>query len=118
MYKRIAFVRITIMVLLAISIALTGCGSQQSAIVGTWERVTPADQVPISFWGMEQIEFLSDGTFVLPEFNNLSGKYSFPESDRIRLETTEVSFTYKFTLSGDRLVFDDGETTVEYKRIK
>lgn len=118
MFRRITLVSVVIVAAFALTIGLTGCGGQQSAIVGTWDRVTPQAQSTLNFMFMEQIEFLSNGTFVLPKFNNMSGKYSFPESDRIKIETSNGSWTYKFTLSGDRLVFDDGGKTIEYRRIK
>ena len=80
--------------------------------------MTPQAQSTPNFMFMEQIEFLSSGTFVLPKSFNISGRYSFPESDRITMEIGNVSRTYKFTLSGDHLVFEDGGGTTEYRRTK
>ena len=116
------FTRISLAILLvviALTIALTGCGGQQSAIVGTWERVTSDTTVGFSFFGFaKQIEFLKDGTFVIPTFNNQSGKYSFPESDRIKFEGSAGSAVYKFTISGSTLTFEESGKIVEYRRIK
>ena len=97
---------------------LLGC-SQQSSIRGTWERVTPSDQLGFSFFAFaEQIEFLESGTFVLPKFMNTSGTYSFPQSDRISFQGPQGTQTYKYTLNGDRLTFDADGKTIEYRKMK
>lgn len=101
-------------------LALIGCGSQQSAIRGTWERVAPTDQLVVfSFFAFaEQIEFLENGTFVLPKFMDTSGTYSFPQTDRISFQASQGTTIFKYTLSGDRLTFEDGDKLIEYRRPK
>jgi hypothetical protein len=98
--------------------ALTSCSGQRSEIVGTWQRVTPSDNLFSFFTWADQIEFLKDGTFVLPGFNNTSGTYSFPENGRIKLEGPSGAVTYKFSLSGDKLIFEEDGQTIEYQRVK
>ncbi len=118
MFSRIASTNVLLMTVLALVFTLAGCGSPKSAILGTWERVTPAEDLFSFLSWASQIEFLEDGTFVLPQFMNLSGKYSFPQSDRIQFEISNGSITYKFTLSGDKLMFEEKGKTIEYKRLK
>lgn len=102
---------------LGIMIALTSCGGQGSKIVGTWQRVTPVDT--FSFLALsDQIEFLKDGTFILPNFNNASGTYSFPESDRIKFEGPYGAATYRFSVSDDKLIFEENGQMIEYQRLK
>jgi hypothetical protein len=96
-------------------VAAPAQGSSQS-LVGTWNRLTPEDKAGLFFAFAEQIEFLKDGTFVLPRFMNQSGKYSFPENNRIKFEGASGVAVYKFTLSGDTLVFQEGDQTIEYRR--
>lgn len=119
MSNRITYSHALVALIILLMLALIGCGSQQSAIRGTWERVTPTDQLGFSFFAFaEQIEFLEGGTFVLPKFMNTSGAYSFPQSDRISFQGPQGTATFKYALSGDRLTFEDGDKTIEYRRMK
>ncbi|OQY92332.1 MAG: hypothetical protein B6D41_08280 [Chloroflexi bacterium UTCFX4] len=108
------------LLLFIFTFTLIGCGSQQSAIRGTWERVTPTEQLGIfSFFAfVEQIEFLENGTFVLPKIMNTSGSYSFPQSDRISFQGPQGTATYKYVVNGDRLTFEADGKTIEYRRTK
>ncbi|HZQ09840.1 MAG TPA: hypothetical protein VFD70_24900 [Anaerolineae bacterium] len=81
-----------------------------SAIVGRWELLTQG--VSSEFFNsgpMSQIEFLEDGTFIMPKWNNNSGKYSFPTSDRITLVGPQPygAVTYKFKVSGNTLTINE-----------
>ena len=91
-------------------------GSQ--SLLGIWERVTSEDQAGLFFAFAEQIEFLKDGTFILPKYMNQSGKYSFPENDRIKFEGSSGAAVYRFAVSGDTLMFQEGDQTIEYRRMK
>ncbi|WP_423222333.1 hypothetical protein [Candidatus Amarolinea aalborgensis] len=91
-------------------------GSQ--SLLGIWERVTSEDQAGLFFTFAEQIEFLKDGTFILPKYMNQSGKYSFPENDRIKFEGSSGAAVYRFAVSGDTLMFQEGDQTIEYRRMK
>jgi hypothetical protein len=113
-------IKSTILLSVCVALFLTGCGSSsQSNLYGTWERTTPGDQLGWSIFALaDRIEFLKDGTFVIPTANNASGTYSFPEDGRIKFEGQYGAAVYKFTLSGDTLIFYDDGKQVEYKRIK
>lgn len=89
------------------------------SLSGAWERITPENEDELSFLTVaEQIEFLNDGTFVLPKFMNQSGSYSFPENGRIKFEGAFGAAVYKFTVSGDTLIFDENDRILEYRRMK
>jgi len=58
--------------------------------VGKWHQVDTEDDV----------EFFKDGTLVWGIF---SGKYSFPESSRMKIEIWGMGGTFRVSLSGDTL---------------
>jgi hypothetical protein len=117
MFKRIVSVSVLLLTAFVLTFTLTGCSGQQSAVSGTWHRATPREQILGSLFALgDQIQFLNDGTFDLP--GSMSGKYSFPQSDQIQLQTVAGSFTYGFHLSGDTLTFDDKGKTIDYTRVK
>lgn len=119
MLYRIIHHRALVALIILLMTALISCGNQQSTIRGTWERVTPTEQLGFSFFAFaEQIEFLENGTFVLPKFMNTSGSYSFPQSDRISFQGPQGTATYKYVVNGDRLTFEADGKTIEYRRTK
>jgi hypothetical protein len=104
--------------ILVFNLVLVGCiQGSKSALVDTWQRTTTPKNTDFSFFSVaERIEFLKDGTFVVPSLDNASGSYSFPEKGRIKLEGSYGSAVYNFTQSKNTLIFEvDGEM-VEYKR--
>jgi len=98
------------------AVAVNPSGSQ--SLIGLWQRVTPEDQAGLFFAFAEQIEFLKDGTFILPKFMNQGGTYSFPESGRVKFDGKSGSAVYRYAISGDTLMFDEGGQVIEYKRVK
>lgn len=91
---------------------------EESDITGSWMRVTSMEDVTLAFLFIEEIEFLRDGTFILPKLGGISGIYSFPASDLIKLEGKESSNIFRFTLSGDTLTFYDGGEAIVFRRKK
>jgi len=119
MFNRTTYTHALVALIILLMLALLGCGNQQSAMRGTWERVTPGDQLGFTFFAFaEQIEFLENGTFVLPKFMNTSGSYSFPQSDRISLQGPQGTATFKYAMNGDRLTFEADGKTIEYRKVK
>lgn len=115
MISRTVFTKFLLVIIISVStITLFGCGSQQSALLGKWERVST--NITAFVIVPDKVEFLQDGTFVLAGF--ASGKYSFPEGNRIKFDFGNGTFVYKYTLSGDTLILDMDGQTAEYKRVK
>ncbi|MCL4393445.1 MAG: hypothetical protein M1482_01265 [Chloroflexi bacterium] len=105
------------LLLIALSLSVTGCGGQQSAIVGKWERVS--QNITVLAVVPDRIEFLQDGTFVMPTFFNTSGKYSFPDSSHIKLDSGTGASVFMYTLSGDSLTLEiDNGGSAQYQRTK
>ncbi len=88
-------------------------------IVGRWERVTARKLTPpISALLPDQVEFLKDGTWVVPGSGVINGRYAFLDPGRVKLEGLGVVFTpgVSFTPSGASMVLDEGGEKVEFRR--
>lgn len=109
-----------LMVILICASLLTGCGGRQSAILGTWQQTADTEGLGLLsfFTYADRIEFLKDGTFVLPNFMNISGSYSFPDKGKITIEASTGAMTFDYELSGDRLTFYEGGNPVVFERVK
>lgn len=120
MRRYVLFASILVLTLICASL-LAGCGSRQSAILGAWQLTGDVDELGLlSFFAfVDRIEFLKDGTFVLPNFMNMSGSYSFPDKGKITFQTTSYgSTTYDYELSGDTLTFYESGTPIVFERAK
>ncbi len=119
MPRRILLVSILVVTLICASL-LAGCGGRQSAIVGTWQQTTDVEELGLfSFFSfVDLIEFLKDGTFVLPNFMNMSGSYSFPDKGKITIEASTGSMTFDYELSGDTLTFYEAGVPIVFEREK
>jgi hypothetical protein len=89
-------------------------------IVGKWERVTARKiSPPFSAVMPDQIEFLKDGTWVVPGTAVVNGKYSFLEPARIKVEgSIGIVFmpAVSITPSGGSMVLTEVGEPVEYRR--
>lgn len=109
------------LILLAVTLACGGSAStaREPSIVGTWQRTTPADQAgDLDLMVNDAIEFLADGTVIFSP-TNVSGTYSFPDSEHITFNFPRGGLGYRFTLQNDvlTLITLDGKTT-EYRRVQ
>jgi len=102
--------------------SVIGCSSSGPNLVGKWQAVqgvVPFDEGGLPF---TQVEFLSGHAFILLDFMNTSGNYSFPDSSHIKLDMTGGSLTYGFTWSGNAFtltggnIATGGNNTVVFKR--
>lgn len=109
--------------ILAISVFFPSCSSSSgSEIVGIWKRLTPTQELISGDYNdllaLEKVEFLKDGSFVILSFNNITGKYSFPVSGRVKMEYPNGAAMYKYELTNNTLTLQQGEKRVRYERIQ
>lgn len=125
--------KLLIAFLLMQSMMLSGCDALSAAlatptpvptarqlIVGRWERVTARKPTPpFALLMPDSLEFLADGSWVVPGSGFLNGKYSFQEASKIKIEGfSAVVFTPEVTItpSGGSMVLSEAGERVEYRR--
>ncbi|MEY2543005.1 MAG: hypothetical protein QOE81_466 [Verrucomicrobiota bacterium] len=87
---------------------LIGCGGAASDIVGKWRTSSGPDAV---VW-----EFAANG---LVTIGSTRGKYSFGDSQRIKIQTPFEKSVYEVTISHDHMTFRESTgSRIEFDRIK
>jgi outer membrane biogenesis lipoprotein LolB len=87
---------------------LVACGGPSSQIVGKWR--TSSDQNAV-IW-----EFAANG---LVTIGSTRGKYSFGDSQRIKIQTPFEKSVYEVTISHDHMTFRESTgSRIEFDRIK
>lgn len=102
------------MLILAMMIVITSCGSSQDALEGKWTKTDGG----IMF---NEVEFFKDGTYV-SDHANYNGAYSI-ESDRIKFSGTLVEpVTLSYKIDGNKLFFyinnTNEDSTATFERVK
>jgi hypothetical protein len=97
---------LSVLVLLGVSCS----GKTSSSLVGKW-NLAPEDRPLISL--MNQIEFLSDGTYKT-DFSDYIGKYSFRDTKHVILTSPNGNGTFYFSISGDTLTIEDEQGNVTH----
>lgn len=88
--------------------ALTACGGPSREIVGKWRTSSDANAV---VW-----EFASNG---LVTIGSTRGKYSFGDSQRIKIQTPFEKSVYEVTIVRDHMTFRESTgSRIEFDRIK
>ncbi len=98
------------------NIITTPTPQPQVLIVGVWQRTTPRGLNAFSTLMPDQIEFLKDGTWLVPGSGILNGKYMVLDAKRLKLEGLNVVFIPNFTVSATSLILQDGDTVVSYSK--
>lgn len=89
---------------LLVFFALSGCNRSREQLVGKWKS------------GEVIWEFASNGTLTT---EGASGRYSFGDNDRIKIQTGAATFVYQFSIQGDRMTWKDPSgTTMELTRVR
>ncbi len=106
---------------LLIVLLLFGCStsapSPRPNIVGRWQIVSQTTAgVTSDTPALITIEFFADGTYMLA---GLNGDYSFPDSERLKLEygNGTSSLMYRYSLSDNTLTLDNGSIKTIYRRV-
>jgi hypothetical protein len=87
---------------------LTACGGPSREIVGKWRTSSDSNAV---VW-----EFAGNG---LVTIGSTRGKYSFGDSQRIKIQTPFEKSVYEVTISRDHMTFRESTgSRVEFDRIK
>ncbi len=104
--RRAIFVSLTSAALLLC--ILTGCGGPTKPIVGKWKTTVDASE---STW-----EFSGNGALTQ---DGAPGRYSFGDSERIKIQTQTATFAYRIEIKGDAMIWiaTNGART-EFTRVK
>jgi hypothetical protein len=87
---------------------LAGCGGPARAIVGKWRTSSDPNAV---VW-----EFAANGLITI---GSTRGKYSFGDSQRIKIQTPFEKSVYEVTISHDHMTFRESTgSRIEFDRIK
>jgi hypothetical protein len=87
---------------------LAACGGPSREIVGKWRTSSDPNAV---VW-----EFASNG---LVTIGSTRGKYSFGDSERIKIQTPFEKSVYEVTISHDHMTFRESTgSRIEFDRIK
>jgi hypothetical protein len=93
-------------VYLLLVLALAGCGRSQDQIVGKWKGETSS-----TVW-----EFLDKGVV---NNGNTSGRYSFGDSHRLKIQMPAATFVYEIDLKEDRMIWKDPNgSQTELRRVR
>jgi hypothetical protein len=97
----------------------TSTPTPQALLIGKWNRTSSRDVNAFSVLLPDQIEFLQDGTWLVPGSGVLNGKYTVLEPHRMKLEGFSIIYTPSFTVTmqGD-LTIEDSGIAVEYSKLK
>ena len=87
---------------------LPGCGGPSRQIVGKWKTTGAGGDVT---W-----EFFSNGTL---KEDTTSGRYTFGDNQRIKVQTSAATFVYQYEIHGDAMTWTalDGAKT-NFARLK
>ena len=89
-------------------LCLAGCDNPQQKIIGKWKVIgDPGDVV----W-----DFSAKGNVTI---GDSSGRYTFGDGDRIKIQTSRATFVYRMEFVGDRMIWTDPSgTKTELARVK
>jgi hypothetical protein len=85
---------------LAVLFTLSGCNSPKDRIVGRWEVQGGTNPM---VW-----EFAKNGAV---KSGNISGKYTFASSDRLKIQTQFATFVYSIRMDGDTMTWTEPNGT-------
>jgi hypothetical protein len=103
MQKRIVIITVVILML---SLLLTGCGNK-SAIIGEWKG------------DLNSITFFQDGTVNVSILGvGVYGVYEFIDNDTVRISYKENTNEFNVKISGDTLYLESGGVTIKYTKVK
>jgi hypothetical protein len=80
----------------ALLVAITSCQSPRDRIVGKWKVDGASDTM---LW-----EFSKNGAV---KNGNMTGRYTFGDRNRLKIQTQFATFVYEIELSGDKMVWKD-----------
>ena len=88
-----------------LSIALEGCNRPQDRIVGKWKMQNDA-----TVWEFSKNGAVTNG--------NISGKYSFGDRGRMKIQTAAATFVYEVEFNDDGMAWKDPNgSRMELKRV-
>jgi hypothetical protein len=94
--------------LVALLLAIVGCGGSQKAIVGKWKVTSDSTAI---VW-----DFAADGSVTS---GDIRGRYSFGDQNRMKLQTPFATFVYQTELNGDHMTWKaPNGTKTELTRVK
>jgi len=89
-------------------LVLAACGGPSREIVGKWRTSSDPNSV---VW-----EFAENGLVVI---GSTRGRYSFGDSDRVKIETPFEKSVYQVTISRDHMTFRESSgSKVEFTRVR
>lgn len=108
-----------IVAILALSaLALSGCGSDKTAILGKWTQAGCENKsgryLGMTASGWHEIEFLKGDTVILE--NNGSWNYSFPQSGYLNIGGN-MGVTYQYEIKGNSLTMREGDDSCVFQRM-
>lgn len=93
---------------LLIAALLAGCGGAESQIVGKWKRVGDPNAEGWEFSANKAVNMAGR-----------SGKYSFGDQGRLKVQTQFATFVYQLEVSENRMVLTEPNgTRTEFERVK
>jgi hypothetical protein len=99
--------RLTIIAVVVLLCAMSGCGGSSHDIVGKWRTLDRTALV----W-----EFSPNGAI---QIGNDRGRYSFGDQNRVKIETPFAKSIYQMEFSGDRMILRDAKgSKLEFTRIR
>jgi len=101
------FTVVTMLLLLGIMAAITGCGGR-SALIGRWEEIKGGASV------VETIEFFRDGTV---DLDGLTVEWKI-EKGKIAFSFLGITQTVNYSISGSTLTISDDDGETKYKKTK
>jgi hypothetical protein len=81
---------------------------KDNPLVGRWEE--PGNS-------SHSLEFFQDGTVIRGE-ENATGNYKIVDDTHLRFDGWGGSVTFEFKISDDTLTLSDGQSTMQFKRVK
>ena len=86
----------------------TGCNGPENQIVGKWKMAGDPDGAVWEFSANKAVKM-----------GGRTGKYTFGDQGRLKVQTQFATFVYQLEVSGDRLVLTEPNgTRTEFDRVK
>lgn len=100
-------IRWTASLVLALAL-LAGCGGSEGRVVGKWK---PVGDPNAAVWEFSANKAVNMG--------GRTGKYSFGDQGRLKVQTQFATFVYQLEISGDRMVLTEPNgTKTQLERVK
>ena len=100
----------SIIIMLALSILLSGCGNKiPPGIIGLWQKTTPAYSTGDPYLNKNiYIEFHKNGQLLLAQ-TGIFGKYAFLDDGHIQFILPDGTYEYAYWLGEGALTLTDGQ---------